>query len=277
MIITNDFNLPEAIYNTIAAGIHPPKEGRISVTDLIGPPLIRQLKMKHWDKLTEDVSDRLWALLGSATHYVLEKGSPDSGIAEEKLTMERDGVTVAGVADLLHDGVISDYKITSVYSFLLGDKPEWERQLNVYSYMYGEYGFEVESLRIDAILRDWSRNKWMLDKGGKYPQIPFQSVRLRHWWLEEQSQYVSDRIRLHKSDTPPECTPDEKWARPTTYAVKVKGLKKAARVLQSQEEAEVWIKEHEESGKKYTVEVRPGENVRCQSYCPVRAVCPYNK
>ena len=48
MQITNSHNLPEALFNVISK-IREPIEGRISVTELIDAPLIRHLRMKHWN------------------------------------------------------------------------------------------------------------------------------------------------------------------------------------------------------------------------------------
>jgi hypothetical protein len=43
----------------------------------------------------------------------------------------------------------------------------------------------------------------------------------------------------HKNLQP--CTEEERWTRPTTYAVKVKGINKAKRVLSSHDEACAWL------------------------------------
>jgi len=267
MNLTNHYGLPDAMINVMNS-FHRPVEGRISVTELIGAPLVRQLRMGHWDELEEDASDRLWALLGQSVHYALEKGAPPDSLEEERLEIKINDITVSGRSDLWHNGVIEDYKVTSVYAFLLGDKPEWERQLNVYGYMWAMNGFDVTGLKIRAILRDWVKSKARLNDG--YPNIPFHTIDVPLWSMVETENYIHERLRLHFAP-PLECTPEEKWTRPTTYAVVKKGAKKASRVFDTKEKAEAYAK----GG--YEIVERPGMDVRCEEYCQVRAFCPYRR
>lgn len=276
MKITNAHSLPEAVYNVLFLPGTPPIKGRYGVVDLCGAPLPRILKMQHWEEIEEDVSDKLFMLLGSSVHYVLEKGAPDSALAEEKLIVNHKGVYIVGVTDLYHNSIIEDWKVVSVFSFLLGDKPEWERQLNCYAWLLGELEFPVTGLRINAILRDWMKNKAL--RNPDYPAIPFQMVQVPLWEPDKASAYVEERIALHRAAedtmTAPCCNDEERWAKPTTYAVMKKGNKKASRVLETREEAETWADFNLFC--KFEIVERPGEYTRCQSYCVSRAVCQYN-
>jgi len=272
MKITNNFNLPESLVNIIKKDIREPKDGEMHVTELVGSPLIRKLRIKHWNELEEDVSDRLWALLGTSVHYILEKGAPEDAFGEEELTAHIGGITIIGKSDLYHNKGIEDWKVTSVYSFLLGMKPEWEAQQNIYKWLWKENGFPVETLNINAILRDWLKSKILTDSN--YPKIPFQSMKVNVWNYHSTIKYILNRIVLHAEKPPPECTPGEKWTRPTTYAVMKVGQKKAKRVLSSNELAEEWLS-YQENLKDLFVEERKGTNVRCESYCSVKNFCPY--
>ncbi len=269
MKITNKYNLPEAIVNIITKDIREPKEGEMHVTELINAPLIRKLRTKHWDDIEEDVSERLWALLGTSVHYILEKGIPEEAFGEEELIGHIGGITITGKSDLYHNKGIEDWKVTSVYSFLLGMKPEWVAQLNIYKWLWKENGFPVEKLIINAILRDWLKSKTLTDSN--YPKIPFQSVRVNMWGYDSTIKYILNRIVLHAQDPPPECTPEEKWTRPTIYKVMKKGQKRAKRVLDTEKEAEEWMCNQ----KDLFVEERKGMNVRCEGYCNVSKFCKY--
>jgi len=270
MRINNKHNLPEALFNVINK-TRKPMENRISVTELIDAPLIRKLKLLHWDNLEEDASERLWALLGQSVHYALEKGTPPDALAEERLEVKIGDITLSGQADLYQNGEISDWKTTSTYAFLLGMKESWTTQLNVYAYLYRSIGFEVTALKIHAILRDWIRSKALYDPD--YPQIPFITVDVPVWSDEKVKKYIDERIGLHFHTPPEKCTDEERWMRKTTYAVMKKGGKRAKRVLDSYEEAEAWMGE----AKDLSIEVRKGEDIRCTGYCLVRNVCPYLK
>lgn len=70
--ITNVKGLPQPVvdaikYDTYKVG------GDISVTTLIDAPQIRILKRAHRHQITEDVSEMLWALMGTCVHMVLER------------------------------------------------------------------------------------------------------------------------------------------------------------------------------------------------------------
>jgi len=273
MKLTNNFSLPEAIVNAVSAYNYPPKEGRYSVTDLIAPPQIRQLKIKFWSELEEDVSCRLWALLGQACHTILESTGPVDSSSEQKLVVEFEGVTLSGKADLFHDGRLEDYKITSVFSFLLENgkpKKEWVEQLNVYAWMFFKLGKPVKELWIRAILRDFQSSKVVSNPD--YPQIPFQSVSVPLWTLEGQERYIRARIEAHKAENP-SCSEAERWLRGEKWAVYKNQNKRALKLCDTEAEAVKFS----ETEKGLSIEHREGSYNRCVSYCPVRTVCPQNK
>jgi hypothetical protein len=60
------------------------------------------------------------------------------------------------------------------------------------------------------------------------------------------------------------------WEKPTYWAVRKAGGKRATSVHDLQEEAE---KKMEELGKGYEIEVRPGGRTRCENFCLVRDHC----
>lgn len=282
MEITNIHNLPRTIVNAVSVYNRKPSSTRFSVSDLIAPPQIHRLKMGHWDELKEDASDRLWVLLGSATHYVLVKGADKNTLSEEKMEAKVGAVTVVGMADLWDNGELSDWKVTSVYSFILGDKPEWEAQLNLYAWLYRQHGFEVDKLTINAILRDWQGSKALADSD--YPRIPFQSVDIPIWTPAKCGQFIKDSIaeRTIFGDVRP-CTPAEMWERPTQYAVMKDGNKRALRVFDKENEALNYISSlvdpSSDNFKKgtYRMDTRTGARVRCASYCPVNEYCQQKK
>lgn len=282
-MITNKFNIPKPIYDAVNKG-YEPKENRFSVTDLIGPPLIRQLKLKHWKELKEDASERLWALLGQAVDKVVSENATGA-VVQDKFEISVDGAVVVGKMDIWYPEWerIEDWKVTSVWSFLLGDKKDWEKQLNCYAWgkrkQFIEQGLDnrISKLVINAILRDWQKSKMLRDKD--YPRIPFVSKEIPLWTFEEQEQYIKDQLEYHRMAEPEECTAEEKWEKPITYAVMKKGRKSALRVLDSEEKAQDWKADRgglePKGSNNLSIETRLGECIRCENYCPVRMVCPY--
>lgn len=274
MKITNPNNLPECLVRSVTPD--PDKvidPHRMSITDLINPPLIRYLKQQHAGEMEERVDDMVWLMLGTAFHSWVEKFSPDN--AEVKIEYEFAGFTIVGIVDLIEGRTVCDYKVTSTYSFLLGEKPEWEAQLNCYAWLLAQRDQKIDGLKIIAILRDWQASKAKYDQN--YPQSAIMQHTVKLWTPEKQEQYVQDRVEAHKRRlgcAPRPCTDAEKWYKGDTWAVKVPGVKTAKRVLETKEEAEKWAEEHLKV--KYEIEYRMGEYNRCKSYCPVRNFCPNN-
>lgn len=291
MKITNRHNLPAPLYNAVK-DVYPPKPGRLSVTRLIGSPYKAKLIEKYWDELEEDVIERIWALMGQAMDSVLTKYAPKHWIVQEKLEQEVNGIIVVGKVDYLdpETGVLGDWKQTSVWSYILGGRSEWEKQLNIYDWLEVRKGGlyrQVNKLIAQRHFRDWSRRKAQQDSD--YPPRQFMELELPRWSHVEQGEYVKKRVQLHLALNPPVCTPEERWEKPTTYAVMKKGRKSALRVLNELAFAKTWCIDNEHAiflpKQKGAVQLnagieivkRLGECVHCKDYCIVRNHCPFWK
>jgi len=283
MILTNEFNIPEIIVRAMGES-YAPQIGRVAVTALIDSPLIRYLKIKFWDQLTEDAGDRLWALLGQAAHTVIQRGRPHDARAEEYMKLPVNGMMVTGRSDIIIGKELIDLKVTSVYSFLLGEKDAWAKQLNVYNFMANYNGIKIESAKIYGILRDWSEMKQY--GNDDYPPIPFFEQPIELWPLDKTQSYIEKRVELHKNVDAAivnneikliplfACTDADRWEKPTTYAVMKKGNKRAERVLDTFDEAKQWMIDKSKTEKEFSVVTRPGSAVRCERFCVCSKVCP---
>ena len=67
------------------------------------------------------------------------------------------------------------------------------------------------------------------------------------------------------------CTDEERWLRPSKWAIKKKGRKRALKLHDTEREAQDHI---DSLGAGHEIEYRKGEAVRCMKYCPVAAFCP---
>lgn len=280
MHITNEAGLPEALVQAITNDPYPTgKTGDISATRLIDAPRIRCLTQRHAADITEDCSNRIWALLGQSVHTILERAHTvfEPAIAERRLFAETDGWQVSGAFDrlgLLEGGVLQDYKTTSVWSVIRGPKPEWENQLNVLAWLAARNKIKVSRLEIVAILRDWSRGK--ARAGGDYPSHQVKVLAVPLWDKARANAYITERVRLHQAaelladDDLPECTALERWQGADVFAVKKPGRKSAVKLHDTAEAAAAHVAE---LGGAHYVEHRPGQSVRCLDYCPVAAFC----
>ena len=276
MKITNKYNLPGPLVDAIRNDSYNSKADA-SVTELLKPLQAIVLGRIHKDEMVEDASDRIWALLGQAVHAILERHEASDRLQEERLFTKINGWTISGQADLLESKKLSDYKVTSVWSVRYGHD-DWERQLNLLRYLYYLNGFtDIEELEICAILRDWNRKE--AARNPDYPQRPAQTVKVRLWDIAEAEVWLKRRVTelqnaYMDSDNLPECTPEERWAKPDTYAVIKDGNKRAHRIFDTPEEAEAL---KIELGDKYIVEKREGQQaVRCE-YCAAADFCKQYK
>ena len=282
MKYTNIHGLPQSIVDAINKSTYDiiPDQKTISVTQLINPPLIRQLTLRHQSEITEDISENIWRLLGSAVHSVMERIDNTNRLTEERLSLDMEGVTFTGRVDLYEpDGTVQDYKVTSAWSIVYRDAKDkqYEYQLNSYAYLYRKTGFQVNKLRIIAILRDWSKSKAKQDR--TYPQLPIAVINIPLWTIEQQEEYIKQHIILHTqvSEIPDElisvCSPEERWAKPTTYAVYKGKNKKATKIFLEEKSAKEFVK----SNQGFRLEIRVGEDTKCINYCSVAPFCFYWK
>lgn len=283
MKITNRHNAPSAIVNNVMNDEYSRGDSDISVTQLLTSPRIVLLQRVNENNMEVDVVDRIPSMLGTAMHKVLEKGANPGEIVEERFFYTILGVKVSGAVDLQipkSDGTweINDYKLTSVYS-VMTDKWEWAAQLNMYAYlMRMATGRRATSLKIVAILKDWSRRQGEFKPD--YPQAPLVVVDIDVWDDAKQEEYISERVRLHKTNAKyldeghaiDHCTDEERWLRGEKFAVMKKGRKSAVKLFDKEDDANVWVREQGDEG--LTVEHRPGDPVRCAGdYCGVARWC----
>lgn len=282
MRITNHAGLPEPLVRAVSPPVRAYPPNTVSVTTLAQPPQIQGLLKRHTDEITEDAADRLWALLGTLLHDVLEKhaeGLVDT-IAEQRLELQVDDWTVTGKYDLseviLEGETLTDWKLTSIYSLRENEpvKPEWEAQLNVYVALIKSKGRNVTKAQIVAVGRDWSKMRAMRESD--YPQKAVTVKVVRIWEGREVLQYLKTRLALYKDAQAgiwPDCTPEERWAKPDKWALMKKGNKKATKLFEIEKDAHGWLAQILGGEKSYSIQFRPGESTRCLHYCPVARFC----
>jgi hypothetical protein len=161
------------------------------------------------------------------------------------------------------------------------DKADWEQQLNMYAWLVEHVKKKpVKRLEIVAIIRDWSRRE--ADVKQDYPEAPVKVIPIQLWDMKDREHFIKKRVHFHSNaslateigeDYAP-CTPEEMWEKPTMYAVKKIGNKRATSVFHQEGDA---IDKQAELGKDYAIEIRPGERTRCESFCMARDFCKQYK
>lgn len=278
MQLTNRLNLPTPIVMAVANDDYDMGDADISATGLIKPVRIYQLEKRYGDNISVDVSDLIWRLVGSNTHYILEQANIQNAVQEERMDMEIEGWKISCKPDLYWNRAVYDWKITSVWSVINGVKPEWGSQLNVYAEVLRRYGHTVSVAMVIAIMRDWS--KYQVNRSSDYPKTQVKQIPVELWTPGQTTDWIAQRVKEHQEAETladhelPVCTPEERWHKDDSWAVKIKGQKRAKRVLGSHEEAEAWGSQHLD-GKRWEIEMRPGEDMRCESYCSCNQYCSF--
>jgi hypothetical protein len=271
-------NLPAGLAKAVSTERHN-AEGCISATTLLHGIKQIVLTERHWDELEDDVSDRVWAVFGTAVHSLLEHEG-ENDFTEQEMQYKVGDITVTGRIDNydMANGIICDYKTASVYKVKFGDFNDWYLQGMIYAWLLTRNNFPVKKCRFIALLKDHSKTDAMRDH--QYPQNPVyvyefpvtaESLFKIGAFIRMKVDAYKYHAALSDDDIPP-CLPVERWDRPAKYAVKKEGRKTAVRLFDDETEAESLAAEF---GKGHYVEHRPGESVKCQSFCLCNKFCNY--
>ena len=273
MILTNKHNLPEAIVAAIMNDSYTKGDADISVTELLSPPQLRALKLKHREEIEDDVSDRIWSLLGQSTHAIIERASLalPNVLTEATVNSTYLGWKLKGQVDnvVLSGAQLYDFKVTSAWKVKSGEVPaEWEQQTNIYRRLLRkEKGLQIGNINVIAILRDWSRNE--AARNPDYPQAQVKNFSVRVWEDDEADAFIERQVARHQASNYELCSDEERWSKPEKWAVMKRGNVRAVRLFDNPIDAEHLAN----TASNLYVEHRPGEAVRCQTWCPVSRWC----
>lgn len=276
MKITNRLSLPAPFVRAVSTERHNAPNCLSATTLLKGAKEI-VLAERHWDEMTDDAADRVWAVFGSAVHSVLESHAGAEEFAEHKVSAEVDGVTVTGQVDYFSDGVIHDYKTASVWKVLRQEYEDWRRQGQIYAWLLAQNGIRVSMARFVILLKDHSKTKARADKS--YPRSPCAvfETDISDEPLAETERFIRAKVEEYKiarelgdNEIMP-CSDKERWSDGWRYAVRMPGKPRAMRVFEDEAVAQVYSEAHPGS----YVETREPVYRKCVDYCPVRQFCNF--
>ena len=277
MQITNRFNLPGPIVKAVVNDPYTKGGADYSATELIAPVQQTILKHRYYSQLSEDVADRIWSLLGQCAHTVLERADVKNALQEERIFADMMGKQISGAADLYHNETISDYKVTTVWTAIKGNRrAEWTAQLNILAYLFGTLGFEVKALQVVAIYRDWSATEAARYADRYPPKAECLSMEL--WTKDTQMKFICERLMAlieaedKTDDELPICSDEEMWAKADQWAVKKIGAQRSTKNCDSKEEAETVLASQKKPAD-YEIQLRSGEHTRCDKYCISSTFC----
>lgn len=273
MKLSNSYNLPQPLVDAIANDSYnaPTDDRSISITTLFKPPRIVALERKHRDELTVDAIDSIWSLMGQSIHTILERANK-SDVVEKRLGADFNGWYVNGQLDrfVMNQGLLMDWKTVSAWSIKASSKEDdWALQLNSYAWLLRRHGYEPKALQIVALIRDWHKRE--AERSIDYPQKQVEVIDIPMMPDAVIEAVIADRLELHsRAETDiPDCTPADRWLKPPKFAVMKVGGKRAIKLFDSEPEAKAWAEANRKPKETLFIDNRPGEAVRCKSYCAI--------
>jgi hypothetical protein len=317
--ITNqaDISLPLAVWLVTDNYDYINEENYVSVTTLMKP--LRQIILPSRvpiEKRELDVQDLIASSLGNAIHDAIEHSwltnyeralkllgypqqvidrvkinpSPDQIQAdpniipvylEQRGFRDIDGYKIGGKFDLVAEGIVQDFKSTSVWTVVKGNRDEeYALQMSLYRWIDAarpvrriteDYGI------VNHIFTDWSK---MAARNPDYPQRRVQSKNIPLLSLDETENWIRNRLALIRKyqnvaeEHIPECTDEDLWRSEPQfkyYSDPIKAMTPGSRCTRnfpSLSEANAF---KAEKGKGVVITV-PGEPKRC-GYCPAYEAC----
>ena len=280
MKVTNKLNMPAAFVNAVSTTRHN-AAGCFSATTLNKGAKEIILTDRHFDEITVDAADSVWAVWGTAVHALLES-QPDNNFHEESFKVPVSNSFVTGQVDSydMENGVINDWKTASVWKVQFNDFSDWRRQGLTYAWLLQQSGLDVKKCRFVALLKDHSKTKAKTDSS--YPQSPvfIYEFDVTAADLEETAARILAKVQEIESayklddDAIEPCSAEERWADGEKWAVMKNGRKSAVKVFDNQLDADAMAGE---MGNAYYVEHRPAISRKCGEYCNCKDFCNFYK
>lgn len=273
----------------------------ISATTLLQPT--KKVILSRQIQQSADVLDLVASRLGSAIHDSIELawtdnyednlkklGFDDSVIErvvinpervldsdipiylEQRSSKEIDGYVVSGKYDLVAEGMVQDFKSTSVYTLMKGTNDEkYIQQGSIYRWLNPDI-ITSNKMKIHFIFKDWSAAKAKFTKD--YPPYPIVSKEYKLMSLVETERMIRSKIsdiKRHENklqDEMPYCTDEELWRSAPTYKYYTKPDNKRATSTHDTY-AEAYTKVQQKGG--VVKEVK--SEVKACKYCPALDIC----
>jgi len=290
---TNKFNLPNEVVHWLKTDDYDYNKNPqvISATTLMKPIQAIELELRFKNHITVDVADLVTSRYGSAIHDSFEKASPPNTIQEVRYHRVLEDFTISGKVDMIRNidneyHRITDLKSTSVWTFVKESrKQDYITQMSIYRWLVSNGWYEENNEKktvqmkiedtadIFYVFTDWSKADARA-KPNSYPQSRVATATVKLMSNEETEKWIKQRLELireaRNQSVPrlPKCSKEELWQSDTTYAVKKRDAKRAARVFDNVGKAIAMSK----TSPDYIIETREGEVRRCD-YCLGKPFC----
>jgi hypothetical protein len=305
----NGSNVPLAMAAFLAYDGYDYDDSTISATQLIKP--IRQLILSSRVPPVDaavDVSALVRSRIGSAIHDAIERvwtqhkeealsalGLPEQVIKkvrvnpdpktvkddeipvylEQRAYKEVMGYTISGKFDLVAEGRVEDFKVTSVYAWTSGNKDEdYRLQGSLYRWLNPEI-ITRDEMAINFLFTDYQAAR--ANSAPNYPPsatpqriIPLMSIEETDWFVRKKLSQLT-KYKDAPEEELPRCTDVELWRKPPVWKY-YKNPEKTTRATKNfDNKQDAYLRLAKDGGKGMVVE-QGGEVTACK-YCPAFPVC----
>jgi hypothetical protein len=195
---------------------------------------------------------------------------------EQRAEKEVLNFVISGKYDLVLDGVLNDYKSTSVWTYIFdSNKDNYIKQGSIYKWLSPDK-ITSDIININYIFTDWSAARARQDQKS-YPQQRVITKEYPLWSPEETEQWITSKLETYISliDTAqedlPECTDEELWASETVYKY-YKNPNKLDRSTKNFGTMNEALMRKSADGDVGIIKEVPGEVKACR-YCSVVSIC----
>lgn len=185
------------------------------------------------------------------------------------------GFKVSGKFDFIGEGIIQDFKSTSVWNYLnQTNVSNYQTQLSIYRWLNPELVTKDYGL-IHYFFTDWSAAQERTTKG--YPSARVFTQKVPLLTLQETEAYVRSKLSdiIKYMDKPesdiPHCTDEDLWRKDPVWKY-YKNPEKTSRSTKNFDSKSEALRRFVEDGNVGLVQEVPGQAVRCK-YCPAFAIC----
>jgi hypothetical protein len=227
------------------------------------------------------IKDEIEAL----TKNLANKLPSDKYISEKRFFCNIGGYTMSCKPDLLEkkeDGtyILYDYKVMSVWGIIFKNHMKHMAQINYYKAILQAHDIIVTEAKLVCMMRDWKENDRI--KNDDYPEVPIQTYDMPLYPTDKVTQAMLKRLIVHfnaeqeADESLPECTPEEKWTKPSVWKAYKQPYTngdravKAFKPTDTKQVIDQWMLQH---GSDLILKEIKGENSRCESFCIVKDFC----
>ena len=305
----NNISLPLAVFLMYDDYNYDERSNAISATGLIRP--IRQLVLAQQNPTeakTVEISELVASRMGNAIHKGCEvawtdlptvkkavkalganddaadsirinppylKEGETAVYVEQRIEKTIDDFIISGQYDLVLDGVLNDFKSTSVWTYIFDSSADsYIKQGSIYKWLSPDK-ITSDYININYIFTDWSAAKAREKKD--YPQFKAITKKYDLWSIEETENWIRNKLdayKLHLNTSQeglPECTDEELWATEETfkYYKNPNKLDRSTKNFKTMDEALIRKSEDGDVG---IIKTIPGTVKHCP-YCPVVSIC----